>query len=151
MRAFVQRVSRAKVTLKATGEISGEIGPGLLVLLGVGQNDTEKEVRLMARKIATMRVFDDAEGRMNLEPADLGAKILVVSQFTLFADCKRGKRPGFTEAAPSESADKLYRLFVEEIRTRWRLTVETGQFQTDMAVELVNDGPVTIWLDTDFL
>lgn len=151
MRAFVQRVSRAKVTLKATGEISGEIGPGLLVLLGVGQNDTEKEVRLMARKIATMRVFDDAEGRINLEPADLGAKILVVSQFTLFADCKRGKRPGFTEAAPSESADKLYRLFVEEIQTRWRLTVETGQFQTDMAVELVNDGPVTIWLDTDFL
>lgn len=151
MRACVQRVTKAKVTLPPTGEVAGEIGRGLLVLLGVGVNDDESQVRLLARKIATLRIFDDENGQMNREAADVGGAVLVVSQFTLFGDCKRGKRPSFTEAARPETAERLYRLFVREIETCYGLPVATGRFQTDMAVELVNDGPVTLWLDTDSL
>lgn len=150
MRACVQRVSEASVTLRQTGEITGHIGRGLLILLGVGVSDSEDQARLLARKVAHLRIFDDENGQMNLEAADVGGAALVVSQFTLFADCRRGKRPGFTEAAGCEKAEQLYRFFLREIE-RNGLTAAEGRFRTDMAVQLVNDGPVTIWLDTDFL
>lgn len=150
MRACVQRVSEASVTCRQTGEITGQIGRGLLVLLGVGVNDTEEEARLLARKIARLRIFDDENGQMNLEAADVGGAVLVVSQFTLFADCRRGKRPGFTEAASCEKAERHYRFFMREIE-RNGLPVAAGRFRTDMAVQLINDGPVTLWLDTDSL
>jgi len=151
MRGLIQRVRHAKVTSNETGEILGKIDRGFLVLLGVGVNDTEKEADLLARKIAGMRIFDDEEGHMNRGLADIGGEVLVVSQFTLFADCKRGKRPGFTEAARPEEANRLYRYFIGELQNRYHLPAAEGRFQTDMAVELLNDGPITIWLDTDSL
>ena len=152
MRAVIQRVTRAKVTIPDEADrISGEIGPGFLVLLGVAADDSSEEVRLMARKICQMRVFDDAAGKMNLDLRQIGGSLLVVSQFTLFADCVRGNRPGFTAAAPPETARRLYEEFITEVRKTYGIRVETGVFRAMMAVELVNDGPVTIWLDTDEL
>jgi len=150
MRACVQRVSRARVTLPEEGNrISGQIDRGFLVLLGIGQKDGIEEVRLLARKICRLRVFDDAEGKMNLDLTQVGGKILAVSQFTLYADTARGHRPGFTDAAPPDRAKRLYEEFIAEVRETYSIPVETGVFQTMMNVELVNDGPVTIWLDTD--
>ncbi len=152
MRGCVQRVTRAKVTIRDEGNrVSGEIGKGFLVLLGVGTDDTEEEVRLLARKICRMRVFDDEEGKMNWDLSRVGGKLLVVSQFTLYADSVRGNRPGFTDAAPPEKAKRLYEAFIKEAREVYRIPVETGVFQAMMEIELVNDGPVTIWLDTDQL
>jgi D-tyrosyl-tRNA(Tyr) deacylase len=145
MRAVVQRVSRAKVT--ANDEVTGEIGPGLLVLLGVGQGDTRTEADYLAEKIISLRIFEDAGGKMNLSVVDAGGDVLVVSQFTLYGDVRRGKRPSFDAAAPPQQARELYEYFVERIRAAG-LRCETGRFQEMMQVELVNEGPVTILLDS---
>lgn len=148
MRAVLQRVTSGKVTIE--GNIVGEIGNGFVVLLGVGANDTEAEVELLTNKIANLRVFTDAEGKFNLSALDVQAEMLVVSQFTLFADCRKGRRPSFTDAARPELAVPLYEKFVERLRAIG-FKVETGVFQADMLVEIQNSGPVTIWLDTDDL
>jgi D-aminoacyl-tRNA deacylase len=146
MRAVVQRVRRAKVTVG--GEIAGEIGPGLLVLLGVGQGDTETAADYLALKVAGLRIFDDDAGRMNRAVGEIGGAVLVVSQFTLYGDVRRGRRPSFDAAAHPESARRLYEYFVERLRAKG-LRCETGRFQEMMQVELVNDGPVTILLDSE--
>ena len=145
MRAVVQRVSRAKVTVNS--EITGQIVRGLLVLLGVGQTDTEADADYLAEKIAGLRIFEDEAGRMNLSVADVHGAVLAVSQFTLYGDVRRGKRPSFDAAARPERARKLYQYFVERIRAAG-LRCETGRFQEMMQVELVNEGPVTILLDS---
>lgn len=145
MRAVVQRVSRAKVTVNT--KLVGEIGPGLLVLLGVGQNDAEADADYLAEKLAGLRIFEDAEGKMNRAVGESGGAVLAVSQFTLYGDVRRGKRPSFDAAARPEQARRLYDHFVEKIRAAG-LRCETGQFQEMMQVELVNDGPVTILLDS---
>ena len=145
MRAVVQRVSRAKVTVKEF--ISGEIGLGLLVLLGVGREDTEADAIYLAEKIAGLRVFEDENGKMNRSVQDVGGSVLAVSQFTLYGDVRKGKRPSFDDAAPPEQARRLYELFVERIQTAG-LRCETGRFQEMMQVELVNEGPVTILIDS---
>lgn len=148
MRAILQRVTHGKVTVE--NQVTGEIGNGFVVLLGVGANDTAAEVELLANKIANLRVFADGEGKFNLSALDVKAEMLVVSQFTLFADCRKGRRPSFTDAARPELAVPLYELFVERLRAMGFI-VATGVFQADMLVEIHNSGPVTIWLDTDEL
>ncbi|GDY09196.1 MAG: D-tyrosyl-tRNA(Tyr) deacylase [Planctomycetota bacterium] len=145
MRAVVQRVSRASVTV--TGEVVGQIGRGFLVLLGVEDGDRQDEAVYMAQKIAGLRVFEDAEGKMNLGLAEVGGAMLVVSQFTLLGDCRKGRRPSFIQAARPELADELYRAFCAEVRGQG-IEVQTGRFQTHMDVELVNDGPVTLLIDS---
>jgi D-tyrosyl-tRNA(Tyr) deacylase len=145
MRAVVQRVSRAQVTVN--GEITGEVRRGLLVLLGVGQADTEADADYLADKIAGLRIFEDEGGKMNLSVADVRGAVLAVSQFTLYGDVRRGKRPSFDAAARPERARELYEYFVGRIRAAG-LPCETGRFQEMMQVELVNDGPVTILLDS---
>jgi D-tyrosyl-tRNA(Tyr) deacylase len=145
MRAVVQRVSRAQVTV--SGETTGEIGLGLLVWLGVGRDDTEADATYLADKIAGLRVFEDAEGKMNRSVQDVGGSVLAVSQFTLYGDVRRGKRPSFDAAAPPERARQIYEFFVDQIRAAG-LRCETGRFQEMMKVELVNEGPVTILLDS---
>jgi D-aminoacyl-tRNA deacylase len=145
MRAIVQRVSRAQVTVN--GKITGKIARGLLVLLGVAHSDSEADADYLADKIAGLRGFEDENGRMNLDTASVGGGILVVSQFTLYGDVRRGKRPSFDAAAAPECARLLYEYFVERIRAAG-LPCETGRFQEMMQVELVNDGPVTILLDS---
>ena len=145
MRAVVQRVSRAKVTVN--NWTSGEIGLGLLVLLGVAHEDTEADAAYLAEKIAGLRIFEDGDGRMNRSVQDAGGSLLVVSQFTLYGDVRRGKRPSFDAAAPPHHARRLYEFFVERIKAAG-LRCETGRFQEMMQVELVNDGPVTILLDS---
>lgn len=145
MRAVVQRVSRAKVTV--AGEIAGEIGLGLLVLLGVGREDSEANAAYLAEKIVGLRIFEDDAGKMNRSVLDVGGAVLVVSQFTLYGDARKGKRPSFDDAAPPQRARELYEYFVEKIRAAG-LRCETGRFQEMMAVELVNEGPVTILLDS---
>lgn len=145
MRAVVQRVSRAQVSVNA--EITGQIGPGLLVLLGVGRNDTEQDAIYLADKIANLRVFEDAEGKMNRSVQEVAGGVLVVSQFTLYGDVRRGKRPSFDDAAPAEKARQLYEFFLDQIRAAG-LVCETGRFQETMKVKLINEGPVTILLDS---
>jgi len=145
MRAVVQRVSRAKVTV--AHEITGEIGRGLLVLLGVGQNDARADADYLAEKITGLRIFEDAAGKMNRSVQDIEGAVLVVSQFTLYGDVRRGKRPSFDAAAPLQEARELYEYFVERMRSLG-LKCETGKFQEMMQVELVNEGPVTIMLDS---
>ena len=145
MRAVVQRVSRASV--KVEGELLGEIGLGLLVLVGVGREDGEADADYLAEKIAGLRIFEDAAGKMNLSLMDVGGAMLAVSQFTLFGDVRRGKRPSFDAAGPPESARRLYEYFLERVRALG-LRCETGRFQAMMEVELVNSGPVTILLDS---
>jgi D-aminoacyl-tRNA deacylase len=145
MRAVVQRVSRAKVTVGAW--TSGEIGWGLLVLLGVGAEDTEHDAHYLAEKVAGLRIFEDEDGKMNRSVVDVGGSVLAVSQFTLYGDVRRGKRPSFDAAAAPDHARRLYELFVERIRAAG-LRCETGRFQETMQTELVNEGPVTILLDS---
>ncbi len=145
MRAVVQRVSRASV--KVNGEFTGQIGTGLLVLLGVAQEDSESDAHYLADKIAGFRVFEDEQGKMNRSVSEAGGAVLAVSQFTLFGDVRRGKRPSFDAAARPEHAKALYEYFVERIRALG-LRCETGRFQEMMEVELVNEGPVTILLDS---
>jgi len=145
MRAVLQRVREARV--RVGGEVVGEVGRGLLVLLGVGQGDGESDSRFLAEKTAGLRIFEDAQGKMNLSVEEISGAVLVVSQFTLYGDCRQGRRPGFSTAAPPALADALYREFVNVLRSRG-LPVATGIFQAEMAVELVNDGPVTLLLDS---
>ncbi|MGZ4836951.1 MAG: D-aminoacyl-tRNA deacylase [Terriglobales bacterium] len=145
MRAVVQRVTRARV--KVSGETVGEIGIGLLVLLGVARDDTETDADYLADKIVGLRIFEDADGKMNRAVEEAGGAVLTVSQFTLLGDVRRGKRPSFDAAARPEQAVRLYEYLVAAIRAAG-LRVETGKFQEMMEVELVNDGPVTILLDS---
>ena len=146
MRAVVQRVSSASV--EVDGRTVASIGRGLLVLLGVAQGDGERQAEWLADKIAGLRIFEDEAGKMNLSVQDVGGSALVVSQFTLLGDCRKGRRPSFSDAAPPEEADRLYQRFVERARGAG-LRVETGVFQAHMGVHLVNDGPVTLVLDTE--
>jgi len=146
MRAVVQRVSQASVCVDE--QICGSIGPGLLVLLGVGKNDSEQEARLLADKIVNLRIFDDAQGLMNLSLIETQGEMLVVSQFTLFGDCRKGRRPSYSTAAPPAEALRLYEEFIREVRAK-KITVATGKFQAMMDVTLVNNGPVTLLLDTE--
>ena len=145
MRALLQRTSGARV--RVGDAVVGEIGPGLVVLLGVGPDDDEAVADSLARRVIELRIFDDEAGRTNLSLMDVGGAALVVSQFTLYADTRRGRRPGFTGAAPPELAEALYLRFSETLRVLG-VAVATGRFGAVMAVELVNDGPFTIWLDT---
>ena len=145
MRAIIQRVSRASVDV--AGARVGEIGRGFLVLLGVMAGDTDADRSYIVKKIAGLRVFEDADEKMNLSLKDVGGSVLLVSQFTLLGDARHGRRPSFSNAAAPEKADALYRELVEALR-RDGFRVETGRFQTHMMVELVNDGPVTILLDS---
>ncbi|MFH1922823.1 MAG: D-aminoacyl-tRNA deacylase [Planctomycetota bacterium] len=145
MKACIQRVSRARVTVD--GEPCGEIATGLLVLLGVSQQDTDTEARQLAEKVLGLRIFEDDEEKMNLALADVRGAMLVVSQFTLLADCRKGRRPSFTAAAGPELAEGLYQVFVDTVAQRG-IRVATGRFREHMEVELVNDGPVTLVLDT---
>jgi D-tyrosyl-tRNA(Tyr) deacylase len=146
MRAVVQRVSRAKVTVEA--RVTGEIGPGLMILLGVGKEDSSPVATAMAEKLANLRIFEDAGGKMNLSLLDVKGSALVVSQFTLYGDARGQRRPSFIMAAPPELAKKLYEEFCEALR-KLGITVGTGIFQAMMSVELVNEGPVTILVDSD--
>ena len=145
MRAVLQRVTRAAVRVE--GETVGEIGPGLVVLVGVARDDTEGDARYLLEKTTALRVFDDEEGRMNRSVVDAGGGLLVVSQFTLYGDVRRGRRPSWIEAAPPDLAEPLYEFFVAEARRRVA-RVATGSFRRMMEVELVGDGPVTILLDS---
>lgn len=145
MRALIQRVTQASVTVD--GRRTGEIGPGLLILVCAMTGDTGTEAQKLAARIAKLRIFKDAAGKMNLSVRDTGGAALVVSQFTLAADTSRGNRPGFSTAAPPAEGERLYLLFSQALRDEG-LAVANGEFGADMAVALVNDGPITIWMDT---
>ncbi len=145
MKAVLQRVSRAKVTV--AGQVVGEIGRGLLVMLGVEQGDTETDAQQLADKAVQLRIFDDADGKMNLALADVGGSMLVVSQFTLLGDCRKGRRPSFIQAAPPDIAERLYETFIAAVGVQG-IPVATGRFRAMMDVELVNDGPVTLILES---
>lgn len=146
MRAVVQRVSQAGVTVQ--GEQVAQIGHGLLVLLGVCGGDTDAEAEYIADKIAGLRIFDDQSGRMNRSVTDCGGAVLLVSQFTLYGDCRRGRRPSFTQAAAPQEAERLYQAVAQRLRAPG-LEVQTGRFGAEMAVSLVNDGPVTLLIDSE--
>ena len=148
MRSVIQRVTRAKVTVD--GEVIGEIGNGLVVLLGIGRDDTKVEAAYLVDKIASLRIFDDEDGKMNLSVKDVSGALLIISQFTLYGDVRRGLRPSWIDAAPPEVAGPLYDFFVRQARSTVD-DVATGKFQAMMQVELVNDGPVTILLDSNKL
>jgi len=145
MRAVVQKVTHSKVTVE--NEITGEIGQGLMVLLGVTHDDTEADAAYMAEKIANLRIFEDADEKLNLSVKDIGGAVLSVSQFTLYGDCRKGRRPSFTEAARPDTANALYEKFNAFLQAEG-VPVQTGRFQTHMLVELTNDGPVTVLLDS---
>jgi len=145
MRAVVQRVKKAKVEVE--GRIVGEIGPGVLIFLGIGEGDSEKDCEYLSNKITHLRIFSDNERLMNLSLKEVGGSALVVSQFTLWGDCRKGRRPSFSRAAPPERARELYEYFIEILRGDG-LEVATGNFQEMMDVHLVNDGPVTLLLDS---
>jgi len=149
VRVVIQRCSRAEVRID--GKTVGQIGKGFLLLVGVTDGDTEVQANLLAKKVAQMRVFEDAEGKMNLALNDVDGAILSISQFTLYADCKKGNRPSFIRAARPEIAEPLYDYFNEKLRTEYGLHVETGRFGADMKVDFINDGPVTILLNTEEL
>lgn len=146
MRVVVQRCSRAEVRID--NQVVGKIGRGFLLLVGITDGDTSKEADLLAKKVAQMRVFEDAEGKMNLSLADVDGAILSISQFTLYADCRKGNRPSFIRAARPETAEPLYDYFNRQLRETYGLQVETGRFGADMKVDFINDGPVTILLDS---
>lgn len=145
MKALLQRVTRASVTV--SGEVVGSIDQGLVVLVGVANGDTLKDAQYLAEKTSGLRIFSDSQGKFNLSVQDCQGELLVISQFTLLADSRKGRRPSFTEAASPEEAEKLFNCFVEAVKTTG-LKVETGRFQTHMLVEIHNDGPVTIMLDS---
>lgn len=147
MKAVIQRVTSASV--KVDGKVTGEIGPGLMVLFGAGHGDTEEEADYMVRKISRMRIFSDSEGKMNKSVKDIDGEILAVSQFTLYADCRRGNRPSFTDAEDPEHADQLYEYFCGKLEEETGKETQKGIFGADMQVSLVNDGPVTIVLQKE--
>ena len=144
MRAVIQRVSRSSV--KVDGIIQGEISQGILVLLGIRGGDTKTDLQWLAEKIVHLRIFEDHLGKMNRSLADIDGEMLIISQFTLYGDCRKGRRPGFSSAAPPEIAEPLYQQFIEEVRDR-QVRVATGIFQATMEVERINDGPVTLLLE----
>lgn len=146
MRVVLQRCSRAEVRID--GQVVGRIGKGFMALVGVTDGDSQAEADLLARKTAQMRVFEDHDGKMNLALKDVGGAMLSISQFTLYADCKKGNRPSFIRAARPEVAEPLYDYFNSTLRTQYGLQVETGRFGADMKVDFINDGPVTIILDS---
>ncbi len=146
MKAVIQRVSQASVVVD--GEQVGAIEQGLLVFLGVGRSDTSKDVEYLANKIVGLRIFEDENGKLNLSVQDIGGRALIVSQFTLWGDCRKGRRPSFVEAAPPDIAEKLYLEFVEKVAAH-NVPTATGRFRAMMDVHLVNDGPVTLILDTE--
>lgn len=148
MRLLIQRVSSASVTID--GNPFSTIGKGLLVLIGISHNDTESEIPRLAKKLLELRIFEDVNGKMNHSVMDMQGEVLIVSQFTLYADCRRGRRPDFIKAAPPQQAERLYNLFVDEL-SKTPLTIRTGKFAAYMQVNLVNDGPVTILLDSELL
>ena len=147
MKAVIQKVLSASVEIG--GEQSASISRGLLVLLGIGENDTDEEIAPLADKIAVLRIFEDENGKMNLSCADVGGEMLVISNFTLYADCRRGTRPDFFHAMRPDEANRLYEKFIDRLSERY--TVRHGEFGADMKVSLINDGPVTIVIDTDDL
>lgn len=146
MKAVIQRVSRASVTID--GEIVGSVNQGFLILLGVEQGDTKAEAEKLIKKIPVLRIFEDENGKMNLSCLDISGEMLVVSQFTLCADCSHGRRPSFIGSAPPDIANELYEYFVDQLKNSGVKKVETGRFGADMKVDLLNDGPVTIILDS---
>ncbi|MEA3467490.1 MAG: D-aminoacyl-tRNA deacylase [Thermodesulfobacteriota bacterium] len=148
MRAVIQRVSRASVTVDS--EITGKIGAGLLVLLGIHKDDGAKEIKWLADKIINLRIFKDEDGKMNDSLLDTGGAMLIVSQFTLYGDCRKGRRPGYSTAAPPDRAKSLYRQFIDTVKQK-NISTASGRFQAHMDVELVNDGPVTLLLDSSKL
>ena len=145
MKALLQRVTSAQVSVE--GETVGKIGYGLVVFIGVANEDTAEDIQYLSRKIVELRIFDDTDGKFNLSAVDVKGELLLVSQFTLLAATRKGRRPGFTDAAPPEIAETLFNQFVEQSKTSG-LKVETGRFQTHMLVEINNDGPVTIFIDS---
>ena len=145
MRAVIQRVSRASVRIDDT--TAGQIGHGLVVLLGICSEDTTRDLEWLAKKIVHLRIFDDDEGKMNRSLADTDGEMLIISQFTLYGDCRKGRRPGYSKAAPPEFAEPLYQQFIEAV-SKHQISVATGTFRATMEVELVNDGPVTLLLDS---
>jgi D-tyrosyl-tRNA(Tyr) deacylase len=145
MRAVIQRVLKGKVVVES--ETIGEIGPGLVVLLGVGIGDCEEDARYLAEKTVNLRIFADDDGKLNCSLQELRLPMLVVSQFTLYGDCRKGRRPSFTQAAPPETGEMLYETFCREVE-KYRLTVAKGRFRSHMVVEIINDGPVTFILDS---
>ncbi len=149
MRAVLQRVSEASVTVD--NQIVGQIGTGLLIFLGIAPDDSQAQIDRLIQKIIQLRIFPDSTGKMNLSVQDLQAELLVVSQFTLFADCRKGNRPGFTAAAPPQLAHELYELFLKHLRLQFTGKIATGIFGAEMRVSLQNEGPVTILLDTETL
>lgn len=148
MRAVIQRVSKASVTVGS--EVTGAIGPGLLVFLGIHKDDQEQEIKWMVEKIINLRIFEDEHGKMNRSLIDSNGAILVVSQFTLYGDCRKGRRPGYSSAAPPETANILYQQFITAVKQN-DISVASGRFQAHMDVKLVNDGPVTLLLDSSKL
>ncbi len=146
MRTVVQRVSKAQVSID--GGVKGAIGKGLVILLGIRAEDTIKELQWLADKIVHLRIFEDESGKMNKSLTDIGGEMLIISQFTLYGDCRKGRRPGFSTAAPPAVAEPLYQQFIEEVKAKG-ITVATGTFQAEMQVELTNDGPVTLLLDSE--
>ncbi|MHC5118804.1 MAG: D-aminoacyl-tRNA deacylase [Planctomycetota bacterium] len=145
MRAVIQRVSRASVTVD--GKVNGSIERGLLVFLGVGRDDTQKDIDFIADKIVNLRIFECDEGKMNLSVSDIGGAVLLISQFTLFGDCRKGRRPDFTAAGPPDTANRLYEQTIAAVKARG-VPVETGVFAAHMDIDAVNDGPVTLILDS---
>jgi len=146
MRAVIQRVSEASVTV--LGEVVGKVGPGLMVLIAAGQEDTDKDATVLAAKIANLRIFSDDEGKMNLSVLDIGGEVLGVSQFTLFGDTRKGRRPSFVSAMEPTEANRLYERVITGLRSAGVAKVATGIFRAEMSVALVNDGPVTLLIDT---
>ncbi|MDI3472746.1 MAG: D-aminoacyl-tRNA deacylase [Thermotogaceae bacterium] len=146
MRAVLQRVKTSKVTVDS--KVVGQISKGIMALIGVGRNDSFDDIKWLAEKIVNLRIFEDENGKMNLSLLDVKGELLLVSQFTLFGDCRRGRRPSFTDAAEPSLARELFERFVEYVRDTYPVRVETGVFQEHMEVELINDGPVTLLLDS---
>lgn len=146
MRAVVQRVKRAQVSVE--GSITGKIEKGILVLLGVGEDDEIEDLEYMAKKIINLRIFEDNEDKMNLSVLDVGGNVLVISQFTLYGDCRKGNRPSYSKAARPDIAKEYYDRFIEYIKDNYKIKVESGVFQASMEVDFINDGPVTLMLDS---
>lgn len=147
MRAVIQRVQSSSVTVD--GEVIAEIGRGFNLLLGIKEDDTEKDMDYIIQKAVNLRVFEDEEGKMNLSLLDVGGELLVVSQFTLYGDCRKGRRPSFSRSGPVDAAKQKYEQFIEKIKQQPVSRIETGEFQADMQVNIVNDGPVTLLLDSE--